>query len=784
MLFRISLNNTKLIKKFTPYSITLLVFWASLSAFAQKGVIKGKALADSIQAVEYAVVYLKGTSLGTVTDGNGIFSIQGIKPGCYTLVFCHAGFTTIEQPVNITAEQLLVELIIYTKTENAGKEIVVTGTQTEKDVQDSPIPVTIITETQIKQMGSVRLNDVLQEQTGLAIINDHGTGIQLQGFNPEYTMILVDGSPLIGRTAGTLDLTRITVGNIKQIEIVKGPSSSLYGSEALAGVINIITQVPKEKSGVGLRTRYATNNTVDLSLDGFVNTKRFQYAIFGNRFSTSGYDLTPSTEDKTVAPYYNYTLQQKCSYTFNSRLKATLSARAFYEDQNSMLTFTENGTNYRVQQLGHQYDWNILPQVFYSINAKTKLQLKTYSTNYHTNAVMTNTLDGSLYDDSYFNQLLNRPEVLLYKNCNTRNETILGAGATFESVNSTRYSEKQKFYSTFYYVQHDWKPLVRLNIVGGLRYDLHSVYGQQLSPKLSVKYIATKRITFRASAGTGFKAPDFRQLYLNFTNPVAGYSVFGSEEVLAQYNHLQEQGLIAQTFIDPSTLEPIKAEHSVAINIGGTVQLAKTLNLQFNVFRNDISNMIETSAIAMKTNGQSVYTYYNVAKVFTQGVEVNADYKIHSTITVSAGYQYLVAKNKEVVQDIKDGKYYARDPQTLLTSVVTESQYGGLYNRSKHMANVKLFYMGRKNGWSTSARAIYRGKYGFGDVNGNLILDDASEYVKGYWLVNLSAGKNITSWLNLQVGVDNVFNYTNPAYISSIPGRLYYTAVRINFNKQ
>lgn len=768
-------------KKLLTYLIPFAAFSISFSAFAQKGIIKGKVVADSTLPVEYAMVYLKDTSVGTISDETGVFCLHGIVPGTYTLVFKHVDFQTAEQSVQVVSNEI-TEVIIYTKATNG--EVVVTGTLTEKNIQDSPIPVTVITEEQIKQMGSMRLSDVLQEQTGLAIINDHGTGIQLQGFNPEYTMIMIDGSPLIGRTAGTFDLTRVTVGNIKQIEIVKGPSSSLYGSEALAGVINIITQDPKEKAGIGLRTRYGTNNTADISLDGFINTKRLNYSVFANRYSTSGYDLIPDTEDKTVAPYHNYTLQQKIGYRFNSRLKATLLARGFYENQNSIITFSENGTDYRVNQVGSQYDWNLLPQVYYSFNEKTRLQFKAYSTYYHTDAVMTNTNDGSLYDDSYFNQTFNRPELIGYKTWNKKNETILGFGAAFESVNSTRYTDKQTFNSTFYYLQHDWKPLAHLNIVGGFRYDAHSVYGHQLSPKLSVKYDATKHITFRASVGKGFKAPDFRQLYLNFTNPVAGYSVFGSEEVLAQYNKLNDQGLIAQTFIDPATLKPITAERSIAVNIGWSASICKKVNWQFNAFRNDISNMIETSAIAMKTNGQSVYTYYNVSKVFTEGFETNADYAFHKNLTLSIGYQYLIAKNKEVVEDIKEGKYYARDPSTLVTSLVTEQQYGGLFNRSKHMANIKLFYLNKKNGWNGTIRAIYRGRYGFGDMNGNLILDADNEYVSGYWLANVSLGKSITPWFSLQVGIDNVFDYTNPQYISSIPGRLYYTSIQIKLNKK
>ncbi|HEY5825683.1 MAG TPA: TonB-dependent receptor plug domain-containing protein, partial [Cyclobacteriaceae bacterium] len=148
-------------------------------------------------------------------------------------------------------------------------EVVVTATRNERMMGALPMPVYLIPKLQIKTMGSMRLNDVLTEQTGLVIVpqvNGSGNGIQVQGFSPDYTLILVDGEPLVGRNTGSLDLSRITVGNIKQIEIVKGPSSSLYGSEALAGVINIITERPKTTKG-SIYTRYGTNNTLDLSGD-------------------------------------------------------------------------------------------------------------------------------------------------------------------------------------------------------------------------------------------------------------------------------------------------------------------------------------------------------------------------------------------------------------------------------------------------------------------------------------------------------------------------------------
>ena len=107
------------------------------------------------------------------------------------------------------------------------EEVVITATRNERTVGALPMPVTLVQSPQIKMMGSVRLNDVLTEQTGLVVVpqvNGQGSGIQIQGFNPDYTLILVDGEPIIGRYTGSLELSRLTVGNIKQIEIVKGPS--------------------------------------------------------------------------------------------------------------------------------------------------------------------------------------------------------------------------------------------------------------------------------------------------------------------------------------------------------------------------------------------------------------------------------------------------------------------------------------------------------------------------------------------------------------------------------
>src|SRR5687768_12017632 len=142
-----------------------------------------------------------------------------MKRSLFTLIICTPLFV-FSQEDSLRTRQL--------------DELVVTTTRTERKLGNVAVPVKIIHQSAIRQAGSLRLKDILQEQPGLFITSGFGAGVQLQGLNPDYTLILIDGEPLVGRTAGVLDLNRITVGNIRKIEIVKGPSSSLYGSEAMA----------------------------------------------------------------------------------------------------------------------------------------------------------------------------------------------------------------------------------------------------------------------------------------------------------------------------------------------------------------------------------------------------------------------------------------------------------------------------------------------------------------------------------------------------------------------
>ena len=176
--------------------------------------------------------------------------------------------------------------------------IVVTANRSERKLSNTAVPTILISKNTINQTGSLKLQDILQEHTGIILVNStlgtslngypnpFGQGVQMLGLDPAYTAILLDGEPLVGRNAGILKLGRIATGNIKQIEIVKGPSSSLYGSEAMAGVINILTETPTSEK-LSLQLQHASNNTWGSTIAYTNKYHRTGVQFFLNRLSST-----------------------------------------------------------------------------------------------------------------------------------------------------------------------------------------------------------------------------------------------------------------------------------------------------------------------------------------------------------------------------------------------------------------------------------------------------------------------------------------------------------------
>lgn len=679
-------------------------------------------------------------------------------------------------------------------------ELVVTATRNERTLGALPMPVSLIPKMQIRTMGSLRLNEVLNEQTGLVVVpqvNGRGNGIQIQGFNPDYTLVLIDGEPLVGRNTGLLDLTRIAIGNIRQIEIVKGPSSSLYGSEALAGVINIITERPMGTKG-NFNSRYGTNNTLDLSGDVSTAGEKFGVYAFANRYSTDGYDLSPETPGATVSPFSSYTFNSKLTAKISAKTDFILFGRYFTESQrfqDEVITPTNEvvGTT----GTGNIAEWNVNPVLTHRFSEQFKTTWRLYNTSYSAESNIRFNSDGASYYHDDFHQSFTRPEVNGEYFINEKNIITGGAGFIGERVRTSRYGDEEtrKQQTSYGFLQYEWLPAGKWNVIAGARFDRSNVYGGQLSPKLSARWEVNDRLTLKVSGGMGFKSPDFRQLYLNFNNTAGGgYSVYGTEVVGEKLAELEGQNRIQTYLFDPALIGKLQAERSSAINAGGRIGLSRRLSLDINGFYNSINNLIETQTVAVTTNNQSIFSYRNINRAYTSGLESNLNYGPVSHFSMSLGHQLLFAKDKDVVAAVKAGEMFSRDPETLVTRRLNRFDYFGLYNRSRHTGNFKVFYNDPASGWEGSVRVIYRGKFGIGeirdgsvagsDVNSNSILDTYDNFINGYTMVNLSAAKTFQSKLRLQTGIDNLFGYRNVTYIPNIPGRIFYLSAGFTFTKK
>jgi outer membrane receptor for ferrienterochelin and colicins len=317
-------------------------------------------------------------------------------------------------------------------------------------------------------------------------------------------------------------------------------------------------------------------------------------------------------------------------------------------------------------------------------------------------------------------------------------------------------------------------------LVAGFRYDANKAYASVGSPKLALQYRYSDNLSFNLSYGRGFKAPDFRQLYLNFTNLAAGaYSVFGSEVAVGELSRLQSQGMIEQVSALASRLSALKPEISGGWNGGLKYKSGKNLLVTLNLFRNDLRNMILTDIIAIKNNGGQIYSYFNLKEALTQGLEFNAD-KQFKQLSIRVGYQFLHTADKEVTDAIRSGKIFARSLETGLANRMKLSEYGGLPNRSRHTANIKLGYETPKEQFLT-LRAIYRSRWGTFDADGNGLINRDDEYASGYVQVNVSAGFLIGKRLKWMMGIDNLFNYKDIINLPGNPGRNGYMDLQFTF---
>lgn len=661
-------------------------------------------------------------------------------------------------------------------TNNTLVDVIVTASRTEKILGNEALPVLLIRKKTIEQSGSFRLSNILQEQTGLYIANNFGSGVKIQGLGPDYVLILIDGEPLVGRNGGVLDLSRITVNNIKQIEIVKGPSSSLYGSEAMGGVINIITDRITQNT-LNANLRYGTYNTVDATVSGSLNFQKTKLSGSINRYSSKGYDFDKTDIGQTVMPFYNYTGHAKFEQQISGHIDVGSSFRYYSEKQND--NYSIGSDIVKGEPVLNEY--NINPYVKIKITESIKTVFRGYFSEYKIDTKDYLVSNDSLFYNDFFKQNYNKVENQTDIKMADKNDLNIGIGYIGERLNTSRYSAIQSNTISYAFLQDEYRVSENLMLIGGVRYDRNAAYASHISPKFAIHLKANDHLIINASYGAGFKAPDYRQLYLNFTNNAAGgYTVYGANEISVHGLQAQlDAGILSSITPFGYELKQLYPEYSNGINIGASYTFNNKLFGKMNIFRNDINNMIATKIVAYKTTNAPVYSYFNINAAVTEGTEIELKYNMSKYLKVEMGYQFLITADRAILEKIRAGQVFGKKQGSLTSYQLTRSDYGGLNDQSKHMANLKIFY--ENQSWFVTTRCLYRSRWGVADLDGNLILNRDDEYTNGNLQINISAGKSFKNGMKLNVGLDNITNYQNQRYLSNLPGITYYITYQINF---
>lgn len=483
---------------------SLLFFFCLSIVFAQETThVTGKVSFEN-QPFAAATVVLVGSAYRTVTDSIGFFEFQNVAIKNYTLRVIADGMKGYSQ--HIEASNLRSHLKITLETEQEKlDEVVVSGTMKAVRRLENPVPVEVISTAFLKQNPTTSVFDALQNVNGLRPQNNCNvcnTGdIRINGLDGPYTMVTIDGMPIVSALGTVYGLSGIPNAMIDKIEIIKGAASSLYGSEAVGGLINIITKKPQNapQFTADLMTTSWLENSLDLGYR--TNIGKNANALFGlstfyndHLVDNNGDNFTDIALQKRVSFFSRWHFERR------SKKEMSLVARYLYEDRwGGEMQWNSNfrGGNQVYGESIYTSRYEILGKYQLPLDEKMSLQFS-----------MVGHDQNSVYGTSVFlaNQKIAFGQYLWDKEL--KNHSLLfGAGARFTWYNdntpATATSSQTAIYSGF--LQDDIQLSKQTGLLLGARYDYHQAHGSIVTPRLALKWKPTATDILRLNLGTGFR---------------------------------------------------------------------------------------------------------------------------------------------------------------------------------------------------------------------------------------------------------------------------------------
>lgn len=676
------------------------------------------------------------------------------------------------------------------KPDSTLHEVVVTGTGTRHLLKDAPVQTEVISRKMLETYGGKSLEEILGGLTASFAFSegDMGSQMQLGGLGNAYILILVDGKRLHGDVGGENDLGLIDPYNIERIEIVKGAQSALYGSDAMAGVINIITKKhDKESIYVENTARYGSHDDQRLhsglgfSLGKVQSTTNFQLQHTGG-WQNSAEEWTEAkvvtdSRNKTVNQYINWQIAERLDYKINKAFSMYAEGSYYTKQINrpqngrypSCDVYTYDlryrnagasvGGKWNLRQndaITFDIDWN-KHAYYYDYTAKTYEYMHLTGEEY-------GEMDGEWYSVPMYpgqsklqsdqQRMMAQAKGVFY--LPYQNTLSGGLEFRYDYLNAPLRTENgsEGDWTAAAYVQDEFSLLKWLNLTGGLRLVENQNFGVRVTPKLSAM-VSLGDFRIRAGWGQGFKTPTVKELHYRYLH-VMGSSTFfniGNTKLKPQNSNNYNASLEYRG-------NKFTASATAYLNkLGDMIALV-------NVPVGEIPSGVTTAYLGDGSNNVQARMYKNMESAKTYGVDLNASYKVFSDLSLNGAYSYLDTEaevyntehdrlEKVVIDGMAHHKWSA--------SVVYGHNFSALY----------------KLGVNLSTRGSSKRYY---QNNG-----DGKQFQ--IWRLNTTHDfQKKSTTLRVEVGVDNILNYVDrtmhPYHLGTTSaGRTYYASLSIRFNQ-
>ncbi|MFV0366016.1 MAG: TonB-dependent receptor [Mangrovibacterium sp.] len=613
---------------------SLLILCATVSyAVSKDVVVRGKVNSSVGNAIPFANVYCVETKEGTTADEDGNFSLSITMPeSAITLYASFVGYETTK--ISVPIQNLEAPVKISMPRGYNLEEVVAVGEIKPTSVDSSIYKVKLISEAKIKASGSQSLNDLLMTEANIRMSTDLilGSQIEMMGLGGQNVKVMIDGVSIIGRLDGNLDLSQVRLDDIAQVEIVEGPMSVVYGNNAIAGTINLITKKNnhhKLETQVQAYAESVGKYTGSVRMNKRIGDKHNLGVNVGTEWF-GGVDFDETTRSQDWKPKRQYFADLLYAYK-TTKWDLDLKGRYYTDRLDYEGDIVQTIKTYNTYYFTDRFDVGATINRRWRAN-KTLNVVTSY--NHYDRYSQAYTKDLSdlsvIYSEKEKSQTMNQAlmRAIYMQTFNTKLSMQTGLDLNYEEMIGSRIKDEAQSMGDYAgFINLKYMPISKLYIMPGLRYAYNTSYSTPLVYSMNVKWDIIDNLSWRTSFAKGFRAPDIKELYMEFVN--SNHEIYGNED--------------------------LKAESSYNLNSSVDYRIIKENSVfKWNAtfFYNDIENMISLTSIENSTG----YSYYNIDMFRTNGLSLNFDYKFKNIFNPYVGYGYTGRYNSH--SDTGNGNKY------------------------------------------------------------------------------------------------------------------------------